>query len=138
MNKDLYNYKAKLLRVIDGDTIEVTIDLGFDISINQIVRIARIDTPEIRTSNALEKEAGITIRNYVETILTFKTFNISTIKGSSSDKYGRYLAEIYVEDENDHPFSLSSRLISLGFAHVYDGKAKEIWSDEELVKIINQ
>jgi micrococcal nuclease len=122
---NLYNYKAKVENVIDGDTIDVIIDLGFDIKINQTVRLTGIDTPEIHTKNTKEKSAGLIVRKYVEDLLGKEIYLKTT---EFDDKYGRYLAEVYTIDYewvNDH-------LINIGLAKIYLGKTKEKWTDSEL------
>ena len=136
MNKDLYNYKAKLVRVIDGDTIEVLIDLGFDTSIKQIVRIARIDAPEKKSFYVKEKVAGNKVSDYLVKLLTDKQLYLTTSKGDAWDKYGRYLADVIVEDP-DLAFNLSTHLTTIGFAHFYEGKKRDPWSQQELEQIIN-
>jgi micrococcal nuclease len=136
MDKNLYSYMAKLYRVIDGDTIEVAIDLGFDVCTVQTVRIARINAPEVRTLRLLEKRAGLKVADYVEKQLSGKDLYLKTYKGKSSDKYGRYLAEINVETV-ESVYNLSSQLITMGFAQDYDGTAKKEWTDDELTQIVN-
>ncbi len=135
MNKDLYNYKAKLVRAVDGDTVEVLIDLGFKFSFVERVRIAKIDAPEKKSSYILEKTAGKKVADYLTKLLSEKQLYLTTIK-TKGDKYDRYLAEIIV-DCGGGIFELSSHLMGLGFAHSYDGGKKQPWGKEELEKIIN-
>lgn len=94
-----YLYDAKLIRVVDGDTIEVNIDLGFDVSINTMVRLLGVDTPEIRTNNLDEKKRGIEAKKFVEEM--FKKNENKCIVHSyknTKEKYGRYLARILFND----------------------------------------
>jgi micrococcal nuclease len=135
MDKNLYNYKAELLEVIDGDTIDISIDLGFDISIKERVRIYNIDTPECRTKNPLEKEAGLKVKQDVERRIIGKELFVKTIK--EKGKYGRYVADVYVR-HLDSCISISDFLVWKKFAKVYDGIGKrEEWTTEELEYIIN-
>ena len=100
----MYTYKATLDRVIDGDTIDVNIDLGFDISVNKRVRFAGINTPESRTRDLEEKERGLAAKARVQSILDENdTF---TLESKEIGKYGRVLGEIYV-DTVDSSDSLS-------------------------------
>ncbi len=136
MDKNLYSYKAKLIKVIDGDTIDIEIDLGFDVHINQRLRLYNVDAPETRTKNLLEKEAGLHVKFLVEVILTNKELYVKTIK--TSDKFGRYLADVYFNKVDDSGMaSLSEYLISRKFVKEYDGTTqKEEWTDEELNHIL--
>jgi len=96
----MYEYKAKLIRVIDGDTIVCDIDLGFGIWMkDEHVRFARIDCPETRTRDLEEKAKGLVSKEFVEFILgTSTTLVLKTLKDKG--KYGRYVAEIIVDDVN--------------------------------------
>ena len=82
----LYTYQASLTRVVDGDTVDVTVDLGFKISYAIRIRLARINAPEISTPE------GIAARDYITTLLTPVVMIVT--KKDSKDNYGRYLAEI--------------------------------------------
>lgn len=132
MDKNLYNYMAELEHVVDGDTIDIKIDLGFDIKLTKRVRIYNVDTPELRSSNEFEREMARYVKDVVLRKLIGKQLYIKTIK--DSDKYGRYLADVYVEDEEG---SLSEFLINRGFAKKYDGRGRrEPWSEMELILIL--
>ena len=90
----MYTYKAKLNRVIDGDTIDVDIDLGFDIQIKKRVRFAGINTPESRTRDLEEKARGLAAKDRVKAILAENdTF---TLQSNEIGKYGRVLGTIYL------------------------------------------
>ncbi len=96
-----YTYKAHVVSVYDGDTITVDIDLGMDVwKMNVKMRLARIDTPEVRGT---EKAAGKVVRDYVRGMVLNKTVVIKTEKDKTG-KYGRYLAEVFIDDMNvnDH------------------------------------
>jgi len=94
----MYQYKInKIKRIIDGDTIDVEIDLGFDVSITQRIRLKDVDTPEIRTRNLTEKEKGIEAKEWLEKELSREgDWMIDTFK---EDKYGRILGILYREGD---------------------------------------
>ena len=90
----MYNYNARLLRVIDGDTVDVELDLGFDIKTKKRLRLAEINTPECRTKDLKEKEKGLAAKKRVKDILEEnESFEIESTK---LGKYGRVLAKIYI------------------------------------------
>jgi len=107
----MYEYKAELKRIIDGDTIVCDIDLGFGIWLrDEHVRFARINSPEIRTRDLKEKEKGLAAKEFVSFILaTSKELKLKTLK--SKGKYGRYVAEILVDGTN-----LNDLLVEEGLA----------------------
>ena len=109
----MYQYKASLNRIIDGDTIDVNIDLGFDVKIKQRVRLYGINTPEVRTKDLKEKEKGIEATEYLKKILQ-RTFIIQTILNKRG-KYGRVLGIIWVKEEN-----INERMVNEGYATKYD------------------
>ena len=125
--KSCYNFRViKINKVIDGDTIDVTIDLGFDLLKKERVRIAGIDTPEKRTRNLDEKALGIDATEWLKSRLT------DTIKGDDEllirtelvggvGKYGRLLGWLYIGESN---VSLNEQMISQGYAWEYDGGTK--------------
>ena len=103
-----YTYHAKVIKVYDGDTFTVNIDLGFYIVWNeQVIRLARVNTPEVRGK---EREEGIKVRDIVRKLILDKEVVIKTIKDKKG-KYGRYLAEIEFEDENGKMINLSDYLL---------------------------
>jgi endonuclease YncB( thermonuclease family) len=110
----MYEYMAKVINVVDGDTIDVEIDLGFDIWHVIRLRLAGIDTPERYTP------FGKVVTEYVKSALEGNTVKIVT---SKTDKYGRYLAEIFVNEN-----SFNKNLVDIGMAHIYDGGKKEPWT----------
>lgn len=128
----MYNYKATCTRVIDGDTIEVTIDLGFYVMIKETIRLKGIDTPESRTRNTLEKQAGLKVEQFLIDLIEGKTIYITTEK--SNEKYGRYLADIYLNFEDTK--SINELLIEKEYAKVYNGEAKMAWTIDALNRII--
>ena len=96
----MYEYKATLLKVVDGDTVDVDIDLGFGVCLrNERVRIMGIDTPESRTRNKIEKLFGIAAKKRLEQLLT-KDVVLKTFKSpdgeDAKEKFGRILGDFYV------------------------------------------
>ena len=119
----MYEYRVKqVLKVVDGDTIDVVIDLGFDISYTSRVRLAGIDTPESRTTDAREKILGLEVKEYLKKALEGATdIVIRTEKVDSSEKYGRILGWLFV---NKSTSSLNMELVNKGYAWSYDGGTK--------------
>ena len=119
----MYEYKVtRLLGVVDGDTIDVQIDLGFDVSFTSRVRLNGIDTPESRTADLNEKKYGLEAKDWLKHRLeSAKKIVIRTEKPDSSEKYGRILGTLVIDDE---PVSLNEQLIKSGYAWAYDGGTK--------------
>ena len=116
-----YNIK-KVTKVVDGDTIDVDIDLGFNISYTQRVRLAGIDTPESRTKDAREKALGLEVKNKVKSAIeSAKTVIIKTELPDSTEKYGRILGWVYLDGAAK---SLNEQLIEEGYAWGYMGETK--------------
>ena len=91
----MYEYNATITRVVDGDTVDVDIDLGFDVWIrSQRIRLFGIDTPECRTRNKAEKAHGLLAKEYVQNAL--RLGKVYTLRTREKGKYGRYLGEIKV------------------------------------------
>ena len=108
--------------VVDGDTIDVLIDLGFDILFASRVRLAGIDTPESRTKDLKEKALGLESKEYLKKALKdAKSVVIKTEKMDSSEKYGRILGWIYI---NEDTVSLNDMMINDGYAWGYMGETK--------------
>jgi len=115
-------YVKKVTKVVDGDTIDVDIDLGFDISFSSRVRLAGIDTPESRTADKMEKALGLEAKAYLKhEIEAAKTVVIKTEKMDSSEKYGRILGWVYLDDAK---VSLNEKMIEDGYAWGYLGDTK--------------
>lgn len=119
----MYEYRVKkLLNVVDGDTIDVDIDLGFDISLSKRVRMAGIDTPESRTTNKIEKALGLEAKEYLKkNIKDAKDIVIKTELPDSSEKYGRILGWIYADGSSK---SINEMMIEDGYAWGYMGDTK--------------
>ena len=115
-------YVRKVDNVVDGDTIDVLIDLGFDILFQSRVRLAGIDTPESRTKDLKEKALGLESKEYLKKYLKdAKSVVIKTEKMDSSEKYGRILGWVYVNGDTE---SLNDKMINDGYAWGYMGDTK--------------
>jgi len=119
----MYEYRVKKVTgVVDGDTIDVDIDLGFNIAYSQRVRLAGIDTPESRTTNKMEKVLGLEVKQRLKDILTKASLVvIRTQKPDSTEKYGRVLGWLYVDGAEQ---SVNEALIADGYAWGYMGETK--------------
>ena len=126
--KSCYNFRVtEIVKVLDGDTIDVLIDLGFDLFKKERVRIAGVDTPEKRTRDLEEKELGIHATNWMkdkltETIKGDEELTIRTELKGGVGKYGRLLGWLYVGDAT---LSLNEQMITEGYAWAYDGGTKQ-------------
>ena len=126
--KSCYNFRVtEINRVVDGDTIDVTIDLGFDLYKKERVRVAGIDTPEKRTRNLEEKALGIDATNWLkeklaQAITGDDELTIRTELSGGVGKYGRLLGWLYIGDGD---VSLNEEMIKQGYAWEYDGGTKK-------------
>lgn len=112
-NKDLYTYKADVIKVYDGDTITVNIDLGFNVwKHGEKLRLARINAPEVRGK---ERKKGLISRDWLRKKILHKKIIIKTIKKKrgkeKKGKYGRYIVELYLNGKN-----LNDELVRVGLA----------------------
>jgi micrococcal nuclease len=115
-------YVKKVTKVVDGDTIDVEIDLGFDISFSSRVRLAGIDTPESRTADKAEKALGLEAKAYLKAAIdSAKSVVIKTEKMDSSEKYGRILGWVYLDGDTE---SINDKMINDGHAWGYMGETK--------------
>ena len=119
----MYEYRVKqVLRVVDGDTIDVDIDLGFDISFTSRVRLAGIDTPESRTTDKREKVLGLEVKQRLKELLSkSSSLVIKTEKPDSTEKYGRSLGWLFIDGAEK---SINEGLIADGYAWGYMGDTK--------------
>ena len=126
--KSCYNFRViEVNRVVDGDTIDVTIDLGFDLYKKERVRVAGVDTPEKRTRDLEEKELGIEATNWIKEKLDGAISGdddlvIRTELIGGMGKYGRLLGWLYIGDSE---LSLNELMIEEGYAWSYDGGTKQ-------------
>ena len=115
----MYEYRATIRRVVDGDTVDITLDLGFDILYNNRIRLLGIDTPESRTRDLDEKKLGLAAKERVRELCPVgSTVTVKTTKDGRG-KFGRILGEIYVGDVN-----VNKLLIEEGHAVEYFGGKK--------------
>ena len=126
--KSCYNFRVtKINKVVDGDTIDVTIDLGFDLSKKERVRIAGVDTPEKRTRDKEEKALGIDATEWLkyqlnDVIKSDDELVIRTELVGGVGKYGRLLGWLYIGESDT---SLNEQMITEGYAWAYDGGTKQ-------------
>ena len=115
----MYEYNCKIVRVIDGDSIIIDIDLGFSHWIhNESIRLYGVDTPECRTRDAEEKAAGLLAKEFVEEALHVGgTYTLTT---KEKGKFGRYLGTIYLTEET----SINAALVKERLAVPYFGQSK--------------
>jgi micrococcal nuclease len=120
----MYEYFVReVTKVVDGDTIDVTIDLGFSIRYSSRVRLAGIDAPESRTRDKDEKALGLESKKYLaDRLKNAKRIVIKTEKLDSSEKYGRILGWLYLDGETT---SVNNQMIQRGYAWGYLGDTKE-------------
>ena len=132
----MYKYKAKCFNVVDGDTIDLDIDLGFDIHIKDRVRLEGIDTPEVRTTDEIQKEAGLLVKKFVEDLILGKEVYLHS-KEFKKDKYDRIVGDIYLLPHDvETNVSLCSILVNKAYAKYYNGKS--MWSTSQLVYITEE
>ena len=125
-----YIYRGKLERVVDGDTIDALIDVGFDIWIKKRIRYSGIDTWESRTRDLEEKAKGLEAKARNKELL----MEISSkpgyfrLKSFGVGKYGRVLGEIYILDKNKNTICINNQLINEGHAYIYEGGKKKLFT----------
>ena len=124
-----YIYRGKLERVVDGDTIDALIDVGFDIWIKKRIRYSGIDTWESRTRDLAEKAKGLEAKARNKELLekVSSKSGYFRLKSHGVGKYGRVLGEIFIEDKDGKLYNINETLISEGHAYIYDGGKKQIF-----------
>jgi len=131
MDKDPYIYRIKsVLKVVDGDTIDAAIDLGFDISLTKRIRLAGVDTPESRTTDVKEKALGLEVKEWLKKKLEGQTdIIVKTELSDSTEKYGRILGHLFIGDKEvsavNKKKSVNNQMIDEGYAWEYDGGTKK-------------
>ena len=122
-DKDPYIYRIKEIhKVVDGDTIDADIDLGFDISLTKRIRLAGVDTPESRTADTNEKKYGLEAKEWLKHRCEgAKDILIKTELPDSTEKYGRIIGHLFINGES---ISLNNQMITEGYAWNYDGGTK--------------
>ena len=126
---DKYIYRGKLERVVDGDTIDALIDVGFDIWVKKRIRYRGIDTWESRTRDLKEKAKGLEAkaRNKELLIEVSAKSGYFRLKSYGVGKYGRVLGEIFIQDSDDNVININNKLIEEGHAYVYEGGKKQLF-----------
>ena len=123
-DKDPYIYRIRAIhKVIDGDTVDADIDLGFDISLTKRIRLAGVDTPESRTSDDHEKKYGLEAKEWLKhRVEGAHDIIIKTELPDSTEKYGRIIGHLFINNETT---SLNNQMITEGYAWTYDGGTKK-------------
>lgn len=118
----MYEYYCKIVKVIDGDTVDVDIDLGFGVWLKkERVRVNGIDTPESRTRDKVEKKYGLLSKKFLqEQIKKSKKVTIKTYKGDETGKFGRILGDVFIDGK-----SVNSLMCQKGHAVEYYGQSKD-------------
>lgn len=118
-----YEYKGRLVGVVDGDTVDVDVDLGFYIHQTMRMRLNGIDTMELNSKKASERKQALEAKTLVMSYLGREC----VVKTYKKDKYGRFLCELYVWDGADKTklIYVNKQLLDLGLAVTYDGGARE-------------
>ena len=129
----MYVYKAKLDRIIDGDTVDAVIDLGFDVSVHKRIRLAGIDTPESRTRDLEEKERGLASKARLEEMLEGGEF---ILESNEVGKYGRVLGTLFIEKETDDNLTAEPQIMKVNINEtlVREGYAVEYWGGKKKKK----
>jgi micrococcal nuclease len=127
----MYKYTAKVKRIVDGDTIDAYIDLGFNVHVDKRIRFMGIDTPESRTRDLTEKRYGLGAK-YRLTEMLESNGNVFTLQSHGTGKYGRVLGELFIKQgdgpSNETEFTdinVNERLIEEGHAVAYFGGSKQ-------------
>jgi micrococcal nuclease len=119
----MYEYKCKLERVIDGNTIDAEIDLGFNVLVKQRIKLYGIATPSMQTNDPTQKEQGLIAKTRLIEILP-KSFVVKTVLNKRG-KIGRVLGFVYIEQEDGSRISVNDLLVEEGTATRYDTNSKE-------------
>ena len=127
---DKYIYRAKLDRVVDGDTVDALIDVGFDIWFKKRIRFKGVDTWESRTRNLEEKALGLKAKARTKELLekVSSKSGYFRIKSYGLGKYGRVLADIFIMDKDGKQWNVNETLITEGHAYIYDGGKKKVFT----------
>ena len=123
-------YRAKLDRVVDGDTVDALIDVGFDIWFKKRIRFMGLDTWESRTRDLEEKKLGKLAKERTRQLLedVSSKSGYFRVKSHGLGKYGRVLGEIFIMDKDGKKWNVNETLIAEGHAYVYDGGKKKVFT----------
>ena len=124
-----FSYRVnKVIKVVDGDTIDVILDMGFDIMYKQRVRLFGIDTPESRTRDKVEKKYGLLSKYFLKDALSNgKKITIKTYKGDETGKFGRILGDVWIDGK-----SINQTMCDKGYAVAYYGQNKNLVEEAHL------
>jgi len=124
-----YSYRVKkVTKIVDGDTIDVLLDMGFDILYQQRVRLFGIDTPESRTRDKEEKKYGLLSKYFLKAELSLgKKITVKTYKGDETGKFGRILGDIWIDGK-----SVNQKMCDKGYAVPYYGQNKDLVEEAHL------
>jgi len=124
-------YGAKVLNVVDGDTVDLMIDLGFNVHHKIRVRLFGVNAPESRTKDASEKEMGLKAKSFTKDWLDRHQWVFVNTIPDKNDKYGRILARVYSSDKVDDPTTacLNVDIVQAGFAREYYGVGDKTWAE---------
>ncbi len=127
---DKYIYRAKLDRVVDGDTVDALIDVGFDIWFKKRIRFMGLDTWESRTRDLEEKKLGKLAKERTRQLLedVSSKSGYFRLKSHGLGKYGRVLGELFIMDADGKQWNINKTLIAEGHAYVYDGGKKKVFT----------
>ena len=127
---DKYIYRAKLDRVVDGDTVDALIDVGFNIWFKKRIRFMGLDTWESRTRDLEEKKLGKLAKERTRQLLedVSSKSGYFRLKSHGLGKYGRVLGEIFIMDKDGKQWNVNETLIAEGHAYVYDGGKKKVFT----------
>ena len=131
----MYQYNSKILRIVDGDTVDVDIDLGFGVWIHkERVRLLGIDTPESRTRDLEEKKFGLLSKEYLKSFLPIgKMAKLVCKTYDAKGKFGRILGDFEVYDSRkDCEISLIRTMIEDGYGVAYEGQSKDLIKEKHL------
>ena len=128
---DKYIYRGKLERVVDGDTIDALIDVGFDIWVKKRIRYTGIDTWESRTRDLAEKAKGLEAKARNKELLMEVSDKAGyfRLKSHGVGKYGRVLGEIFIQDKDGKQYNINETLKAEGHAYEYHGGKKKVFGD---------
>ena len=121
-----HGYSCKLVRVVDGDTCDALIDLGFDVWIKSRIRFYGVDTWESRTRNLEEKAKGLAAKEFTYQMLAHTDEGKFLLKSHGVGKYGRVLGELFVKGNES---SVNELLKENGHAYEYHGEKKKVFGD---------
>tara|TARA_X000001382_G_scaffold111626_1_gene88561 strand:- start:60 stop:473 length:414 start_codon:yes stop_codon:yes gene_type:complete len=131
-----YIYKAKLERVVDGDTVDALIDLGFDTWVKKRIRYKGIDTWESRTKDLDEKKLGLAAKDRNKELLESVSSKPGyfRLRSHGVGKYGRVLGELFIKDIEGIEYNINQTLINEGHAYEYEGGKKKVFVNKETKK----